>query len=134
MKASVNKIDNKISDWKPAVKKFEPDLMGHYIAMPDKRLFLTEIRVMNVCIGKWRELHSAVSGAMDVEEMMKEMAGLMATRDRARTAVAVRTGLLILKKSKAADVANFFNELKCGISIPKALRERLEALSANNAS
>ena len=51
------------------------------------------------------------------------------TRTKARTLVAIRTGLVLLKEARANEVATYLKDCSgIHVQVPKSLKEKLEAL------
>ena len=102
MKASVDKLQGKVPDFKDVVKKFDDAGMQQYCEMSERPALVTEIKLMNGYLARWREYTAAAAGmAFDgMAAITKQMDEHTLVRDKARSAIAVRAGLQILKNEE----------------------------------
>lgn len=132
------RIQGDLIDLKPILKALD-ERMDELVNFPNRAEMIANLKALNGMQGgglkRFDKLASALAGTALKEvggvEVAKCRADALSARNQARLLVSCRSAAVIITKSKASDVPQFYNELKAlKVNLPKELKSRLDALTA----
>ena len=128
-----------VPDFKPFLKKLD-EHFDSIIDFPDREKLSSLVKELNGTSGlgikAFQRSYDVLTGTtMNTDNMLKKLNEAKEIRKKARLAVTMRSGAIILKKQKKSEVKIFLAQASSlGVTVPGEMKKLLEALQKAEAA